>query len=192
MPKSPPTDERLDRITVGERRPHDAPIELVPYDADWPGLYETLSHRIRSALGGDALLLEHVGSTSVPCLCAKPVIDIVLEVADSSDEHRFVPALEADGFALRIRETDWFEHRVLKAADIASNLHVFSEGCTETRRMLAFRDRLRDDADERSLYERTKRRLASRRWRHIDEYAQAKSEVVEGILRRADLDEALR
>ena len=89
------------------------------------------------------LRLEHVGSTSIPGLAAKPIIDIVLVVADSADEAAYVPALEAAGYVLRIREPGWFEHRVLNGPDTKVNLHVFSDGCPEIGRMLAFRDRLR-------------------------------------------------
>ena len=131
------------------------------------------------------MLLEHVGSTSVPGLSAKPIIDIVLAVANSADESSYVPLLEEKGFVLRIREPDWFEHRVLKTPDIAGNLHVFSVGCEEIDRMLAFRNWLRSDDDDRRFYEETKRELAARTWKDIQNYADAKSEIVQEILARA-------
>ena len=90
------------------------------------------------------MLLEHTGSTSVPGLAAKPIIDITLAVPDSSDEDAYAPALEAAGYVLRIREPDWHEHRVFKGPDTNVNLHVFSDGCPEIDRMLRFRDWLRD------------------------------------------------
>src|SRR5690606_29898587 len=102
------------------------------------GLFEREAKRIRSALGDRALRVEHVGSTSVPGLCAKPVIDILLVVPDSSDEASYVPALEAAGYKLRIREPEWFEHRLFKGPDTDINLHVFSEGASEIERMLCF------------------------------------------------------
>ena len=160
----------------------DAPVELAEYDPAWPALYERLAAQIRAAL--DPLVLEHVGSTSVPGLSAKPRIDILLVVPDSADEAAYVPALEDAGFVLRIREPDWHEHRLLRRADVDVNVHVLSRGSTEIERMLRFRDRLRDHADERELYERTKRELAGRPWRYTQEYADAKGEVVEGILDR--------
>ena len=135
---------------------------------------------------GLALLLEHVGSTSVPGLSAKPVIDYVLEVPDSRDEASYVPALEDDGFVLRIREPDWFEHRLLKTPSIEGNLHVFSAGCDETRRMLLFRDWLRTHDDDRKLYEDTKDKLSAQIWAYTQDYADAKSEVVSEILARAE------
>ena len=86
---------------------------------------------------------------------------------------------------LRIREPDWFEHRVFKGPDTNVNLHVYTEGCAEIERYLLFRDWLRTHDDERDLYERTKRELAARDWRFVQQYADAKTEVVEGIIARA-------
>ena len=172
-------------MTIGERPRHDGPIVLVDYDDAWPLRFEREAKRIRAALGVRALLVEHAGSTAVPGLAAKPIIDVVLAVPDSSDEDAYVPALEAEGYALRIREPEWYEHRVLKKADPSVNLHVFSAGCEEIDRMLAFRDHLRTNEADRELYERTKRELASRHWAYVQDYADAKSEVVEEIITRA-------
>jgi GrpB-like predicted nucleotidyltransferase (UPF0157 family) len=172
-------------VTIGERPRHDGPIELVDYDPAWAERFEREAERIRAALGDTALLVEHVGSTSVPGLAAKPIVDIVLAVPDSSDEGAYVPALEASGYELRNREPDWFEHRILKPADMSVNLHVFSDGCLEIGRMLAFRDQLRANEDDRELYERTKRELAGRDWTYTQDYADAKTAVVEEIIARA-------
>src|SRR5258708_5457255 len=125
------------------------PVTLVDYDPAWPTRYEALAARVRHALGGRVLALHHAGSTSVPGLAAKPIIDMVLEVADSADERSYVSALRAAGFSLRIREPGWFEHRLCRGAP-PSNLHVFSAGCEEVRRMLAFRDHLRRDGADRA------------------------------------------
>ena len=182
---APTREEYLDAVTIGERKPHDAPIRLADYDPRWPHVYESLAERIRAALGDSVVALEHVGSTSVRGLCAKPIIDMLLVVPDSTDEAHYVPALEARGFVLRIREPGWFEHRMLNAADIDCNVHVFSAGCEEPARMLAFRDRLRSHEGDRRLYEDSKRKLAARTWRHVQHYADAKSEVVREILARA-------
>jgi GrpB-like predicted nucleotidyltransferase (UPF0157 family) len=179
------SDEELAAVRIGPLEPLDAPITLVDYDAAWPGLYEREAARIRSALGEQALLLEHVGSTSVPQLAAKPRIDIVLAVADSSDESGYVPILERAGYVLRIREPDWHEHRLFKGPDTEVNLHVFSEGCIEIDRLLRFRDHLRRDEADRLHYESTKRDLAKRAWKHVQHYADAKTTVVEEILQRA-------
>jgi GrpB-like predicted nucleotidyltransferase (UPF0157 family) len=179
------TEERLASITIGERTPLNGTIHLAAHDPEWLATFSELAARIRAALADRALLLEHVGSTSVPGLRAKPVIDIVLAVADSSEESSYVPALEDQGFRLRIREPDWFEHRLLKCTEVETNLHVFSSGCAEIDRMLAFRDRLRCDEEDRRLYEQAKLDLAARTWMHTQSYADAKSEVVRAILERA-------
>ena len=100
-------------------------------------------------------------------------------------EADYVPPLEEQGFHLRIRESDWFGHRLLKYEEIAGNLHVFSTGCEEIDRMLLFRDWLRTHEDDRRLYERTKRELAARTWKYTQHYADAKSDVVRSILQRA-------
>jgi GrpB-like predicted nucleotidyltransferase (UPF0157 family) len=181
------TDEQLQAVTVGERKPHNAPIALAEYDPAWPELFEREAERIRMALGDRALRLEHTGSTSVPGLAAKPIIDITLLVPDSADEPAYAPALEAAGYVLRIREPHWLEHRLFKGPDTDVNLHVFSEGCVELDRMVGFRDWLRAHPDDRELYERTKRELATRTWRHVQHYADAKTGVVEEIIARAGL-----
>jgi len=181
-------DEYMSSVTVGARRRVDGPIHLADYDPDWPELYEREATRVRSILGDRVLLLEHVGSTSVPGLPAKPIIDMLLAVADSADEAAYVPAMEAGGYVVRIREPDWHEHRVFKGPDTDINLHTFSHGSPEITRMLAFRDRLRTHDDERERYLETKRELAARHWVYVQDYADAKGEVVEGIIERALAD----
>lgn len=184
---TPMSDEQIRAATVGELTPHAAPILLAEYDPEWPRLYVREEERIRAALGTRALQVEHVGSTSVPRLAAKPVIDVVLVVADSTDESSYLPDLEAHGYVLRIREPDWFEHRLLKGPDTNVNLHVFSSKCTEVQVMLDFRDWLRTHDDDRELYERAKRDLAGQDWKYVQNYADAKSAVVAEINTRAAL-----
>ena len=130
--------------------------------------------------------LEHAGSTSVPTLPAKPIIDIALEVPDSTDEAAYVPDLEEAGYVLRIREPDWFEHRLFKGPDTNVNLHVFSASCEETDRMLLFRDWLRTNAADRERYASPKRELAERDWKYMQQYADAKTAVVLAIMARAE------
>ncbi len=181
----PATKDELDAVTIGGARPHGGPIKLAEYDDQWPTLFAREAARIRVALGSGALHLEHVGSTSVPGLAAKPIIDIVLEVADSSIETDYVPALEAQGYVLRIREPDWWEHRMLKGPDAEVNLHAFTVGCPEVARMVRFRDHLRTHAADRELYCVRKRELAARNWEFVQNYANAKTEVIEQINARA-------
>jgi GrpB-like predicted nucleotidyltransferase (UPF0157 family) len=182
-------EAELRTIVVGELRPLDAQIEICDYDDEWPRRFERERQRIESALGDAALRIEHTGSTSVPGLAAKPIVDITMAVADVNDEGAWIPDLEAAGYVLRIRERepDWYDHRVLKGPDTNVNLHVFSAGCVEIERMVGFRDWLRSHDDDRRLYEATKRELVSQSWTHVQLYADAKTDVVEDILARAGL-----
>jgi len=184
-PNPPLTEEQIRAAWVVEPPVHDAAIHLAEYDPEWPALFRREEERVRRALGDRVLRLEHIGSTSVPGLAAKPIIDMCLVLADTSDEAGYVPALEAAGYTLWIREPDWFEHRLFKGPDTDVNLHVYPEGCQEIERYLLFRDRLRSNAADRELYERAKRELARRRWKYVQNYADAKSEVVEAIIARA-------
>ncbi|HUZ68243.1 MAG TPA: GrpB family protein [Candidatus Saccharimonadales bacterium] len=186
-PNDAPTaaEVRIREATIGEPERLDGVIELRPYDPQWPEQFRAEADRVCSALGARALRVEHVGSTSVPGLVAKPIIDMLLVVADSSDEAGYVPPMESAGYTLRIREPDWYEHRLFKAPLANVNLHVFSASCPEITRMLDFRDRLRADAEDRELYQRTKQQLASRQWRFVQEYADAKTQVIEAIVTRA-------
>jgi GrpB-like predicted nucleotidyltransferase (UPF0157 family) len=161
-------------------------VVVAEYDPEWPTLYERERKRIEHALGSAALRIEHIGSTSVPGLAAKPVIDIVLVVADSSREARYLLALEEAGYILRVREPDWYEHRMLVREDVRVHVHVFSEGCEEIQKMVGFRDRLRTNDADRELYERTKRQLAAREWKYVQNYADAKSGVVQSVLSRLE------
>lgn len=178
-------DEQLNAIRVGDPPPQYQQVVIADYDPIWPHWFESAAFRIREALGDKVRQLDHVGSTSVRGLPAKPLIDINLVVADTTDEDAYVPPLEAIGYVLRIREPDWFEHRMLRGSDPPVNLHVFNPGCEEVDRMLRFRDWLRTHSDDRDLYLRTKRDLAAKDWKYVQNYADAKSEVIQEILARA-------
>jgi GrpB-like predicted nucleotidyltransferase (UPF0157 family) len=186
------TEEELRSVTVGPVTRLTRRIELAEPDPTWPELFAREAERIRSLLGDDVLLLEHVGSTSVPGLPAKPIIDILLIVPDSGDEPTYVPRLEAAGYVLRIREPDWHQHRVFKGPDTNVNVHVFSSGSTEIDRMLGFRDRLRSHPDEFERYLSAKRDLAARDWEFVQQYADAKSDVIEAIIGRAQAENGAR
>jgi GrpB-like predicted nucleotidyltransferase (UPF0157 family) len=163
----------------------DRKIPIVDYDPRWPELFRFEAERICTALGARALRLEHTGSTSVPGLPAKPIIDITLVVADSANEAAYVPALEGAGYVLRFREPEWHEHRMFKGPGTDINLHVFSMGCPEIDRTLLFRNWLRAHPADRDLYGRSKLELARREWKSVDEYANAKTTVIAEILARA-------
>jgi GrpB-like predicted nucleotidyltransferase (UPF0157 family) len=160
-------------------------IALVDYDPAWPERFAFEASRIRGALGARAVAIEHAGSTAVPGMAAKPIVDIVLAVPDPTAESGYVPALEAIGYGLHLREPDWHEHRLLKPEDRSVNLHVFAAGEPEIARMLRFRDRLRASPEDFALYLETKRELAAREWPSTQDYADAKSGVVADILTRA-------
>ena len=127
-------------------------FDLVAYDPAWPAAYAEVKARIQAALGEKALNIAHVGSTAVPGLDAKPVIDIDLTVADNNDEPAYVPILEQHGFTLLIREYWWYGHRLLVKAEPRANLHVWAPDCPEAARHLIFRDWLRAHPDDRARY----------------------------------------
>jgi GrpB-like predicted nucleotidyltransferase (UPF0157 family) len=186
MATKPESDEEMAALRLsGVSIPHNAPIHLAPYDPAWPQRHAAEEAKIRRALGPRALIVEHVGSTSIPGICAKPVLDILLAVANSGDEDSYVPPLTGEGYRLHLREPNWHEHRVIKGDAPPVNMHVFTIDAPEITRMLAFRDRCRAFPEERDLYQRTKRELAARTWRHVQHYANAKSDVVEAIIARA-------
>lgn len=163
-------------------------IEIVPADPHWPDNFELLANLIQEALGTRALAVEHIGSTSVPGLSAKPIIDIDLTVADSADEATWLQQLEAAGFVLIVREPWWYEHRCLRFDDPRCNLHVFSPECAEVARHKIFRDWLRGSPDDRALYGDTKiaaAKAASSKGEHAMQYNARKQQVVRDIYYRA-------
>ena len=161
-------------------------ILIENYDPQWPELFRREADRIRNGLGERALRIEHTGSTSVQGLVAKPIIDILLVVADSADETNYAHQLEAVGYRLQFREPDWYEHRLFRGPDTEVNLHILSAGCPEIDRILMFREWLRANAADRDLYAQTKLALARRQWDEVQNYADAKTAVVEEILARAN------
>ena len=187
--RKPMSVAEIQAITVDVLKPLTGPIVLADPDPGWPALFAREETRIRSILGDRVIRLEHTGSTSVPGLAAKPIIDITMTVADVLDEPAWVPDLEAAGYRLVIREQEptWYDHRVLKGPDTNINLHVFSAGCREVDRMVGFRDWLRTHDDDRALYESTKRQLIKQDWQYVQNYADAKGAVVEQIATRAGI-----
>lgn len=181
---SPPPRESP--LVAGQKVATD--LEIVAADPSWPATYAALGQEIAEALGDLALWVEHVGSTSVPELAAKPVIDIDLTVADSGEESAYVPALEKRGFVLVVREPWWYEHRCLRRINPACNLHVFSPECAETERHRIFRDWLRSHPEDRLLYAAAKSSAAERTRSiggHTMDYNARKETVVRDIYDRA-------
>ncbi len=160
-------------------------VVLVAYDEAWPAVYAQQERRIRTALGDLVLGVHHMGSTSIPGMAAKPVVDVTLVVPDAADEASYVEALQGAGYTFALREPEWFQHRLFRDTSPRVNLHVFGDDCPEVTAVLAFRDHLRADEADRALYLRTKRHLAARDWDRVQDYADAKAEVVREILSRA-------
>jgi GrpB-like predicted nucleotidyltransferase (UPF0157 family) len=176
-------DERPKGIIIGEIEQQ--AIVIADYDPAWPHRFHLEEAKIRAALGPAALSIEHVGSTSVPGLAAKPIVDVLLVVEDSGNEDSYLPAMEEVGYVLRVREPDFEEHRMIRTPEKDVHVHVFSPGSREGERLLLLRDHLRHNEVDRELYASTKRELASRDWPSVQHYADAKTEVVEDILARA-------
>lgn len=163
-------------------------IIIMDYDPSWPKKFEKHAKAISDALGENAVRIEHIGSTSVPELGSKPIIDILVVVTNFADESTYLPQLEAAGYVLRVREPDWNEHRMFRTPARDVQIHIFSAGCPEIQRHLAFRNHLRQNTGDRKLYERVKRELAAKDWSDMNAYANAKTEVIERILVASRLD----
>ncbi len=157
-------------------------VSIVDYDADWPLRFAELRGSVEEALGGKALAVEHIGSTSVPRLAAKPIIDMLVTVTQVEDEPSYVPALEKAGFFLRVREP---EHRMFRTPRRDAHLHVYEPTSGAVVDYLDLRDWLRESEADRTLYAATKRDLAQRDWSDMNHYADAKTHVVLDILARA-------
>jgi GrpB-like predicted nucleotidyltransferase (UPF0157 family) len=160
-------------------------IIIADYDPAWPQQYEAHARAIKDVLGSTLLRIEHIGSTSVPGLAAKPIIDILAVVPNSADESSYVPQLGAIGYSLRVREPGFFEHRMLRTTARDAHVHVFSPGSPEISRNITFRDRLRRSAGDRARYEAVKRRLAGQSWPDVNAYAEAKTGIIESIIAAA-------
>jgi GrpB-like predicted nucleotidyltransferase (UPF0157 family) len=173
----------MDEVLIGgiEKRQ----IVIVDYDPRWAGQFHKHAEILARALDSTALAIEHVGSTSVPELAAKPIVDIDVVVEDSGDEARYLPAIVQAGYVLRVREPDWHQHRMFRTPELDVHVHVFSRGCIEFKRHIVFRDHLRKYGEDRLLYESVKRKLAREDWPDMNAYARAKSDVVEEIIARA-------
>lgn len=175
----------LQRVNFRATKP---PIVIVDPDPSWPQAFESLKARIVGALGEKALIVSHVGSTSIPFLPAKPVIDIDLIVPDAADEASYVPALQSAGFLFLTREPHWYEHRLFTMTEPHCNLHVFAKGSAEPLRHLVFKEWLLANEDERLFYVTAKREAAAASLRagtDMMDYNARKQDAIRQILRRA-------
>jgi GrpB-like predicted nucleotidyltransferase (UPF0157 family) len=177
-------DEYLDAVLVGGRE--ERVIEIVEYRPEWAERFKTERDRIGSELGPRARTIEHIGSTAVPGLAAKPIVDIMVTVEDPDDESCYLPQLENVGYVVRVREGG---HRMLRNRDRHVHVHIWAAGSEDERRHRLFREWLRSSAEDRAAYERMKRDLAGR-YNDMNYYAQAKSNLVERIIERASRQKA--
>jgi GrpB-like predicted nucleotidyltransferase (UPF0157 family) len=174
-------DTHLDAVLVHGRQP--VTPEIVEYDDGWPARFAEHRDRIAAALGGRARLVEHIGSTSVPELAAKDVVDIVVGVDDPDDEAAYLPDLEAAGYELRVREPG---HRALReTSGRRVNVHCYAPGDDEVAKYRLLRDHLRAHPEARREYEAAKRALAGREWPDMNHYAEAKGPTIRRLLRCA-------
>lgn len=182
MAREPLDDEKLAAILV--HGPTPTRVEIVDYDPEWPLRFARRAAELRDILGERARLVEHIGSTSVPGLAAKPVVDIVVGIDDPDDESAYLPDLQAAGYELRVTQP---RHRALRAGDPDEpvNLHCYAPDDVETRRYLVLRDHLRSHPGDRDRYAAVKRDLATREWDDMNYYAEAKGPVIREILARA-------
>ncbi|MFG1603203.1 GrpB family protein [Actinoplanes sp. NPDC049265] len=169
---------------VGEWPRGVRPIVIEEYDPAWPRRFEEFRAVIVGALGEQVLGIEHVGSTSVPGLPAKPIIDIDVLVADTGDESRYLPPLEAAGFRLLLREPWWYGHRMLIDDVEDLHLHVWPPDSPEAVRHRLFRDWLRTHPEDRDRYAETKRRVSHETAERPGDYTLAKNEVIDQIFDR--------
>lgn len=179
------SEEEMAAAWVGEGRPPSTPVVIEPYDPRWPDQFTAEATKIRAALGEVVVAVEHVGSTSVPGLAAKPILDIDLIVPDSADESGYAAALERIGYTLVVREPAWHQHRMFRGEHPDVNLHVFSPDSPEHIRHLIFRDWLRTHSEDRAAYQAAKVRLAEATRDAPDRYNLAKNEIIDRIYARA-------
>jgi GrpB-like predicted nucleotidyltransferase (UPF0157 family) len=180
VPDRDELDRYLDSVLIGGREPF-TPV-ISNYDPGWPSRFAELEARIGASLGDAALAVEHIGSTSVPQLAAKPIIDVLVVVADVEAEPSYVTALEDAGFVLRVREP---RHRMFRTPERDVHVHVYSSGDQAIADYLDLRDWLRVDESDRALYAGVKRDLAQRTWTDMNHYADAKTDVIQQVLGRA-------
>jgi GrpB-like predicted nucleotidyltransferase (UPF0157 family) len=184
-------EQQLRAITLGELKPYAVKVVVEDYNPDWPTWYEADRAAITAALGSTVLAVAHTGSTSVPGLPAKPIIDVLLQVPETADEGAYVPQLAAAGYELRVREPEWLEHRLLyrrveHGAPHNVNVHAFSprHAAAEITRMLTFRNWLRTHPADRDRYAAKKLELSRQDWKYVQDYADAKTEIITEILGR--------
>ena len=169
-----------DAVFIGG--PEKRAIVIEDYDPAWAAHFEQVQAALKDALGAKARRIEHFGSTAVPGLGAKGIIDVLVTVEDADDEAAYGPDLERHGYAIRVRQPG---HRMYRPPAQDVHVHVFTDDGEAAEIRLLFRDWLRHDIADRRLYEETKRDLARQEWEATNDYSEAKGGVVAEILARA-------
>ena len=171
--------------------PERVEVSLHEHDERWPARYLEHRARILDALraSGGPVGVHHIGSTSVPGLAAKPIVDVLVVVDDVTAEEDHVEPLLAAGYVLRVREPG---HRLVRTPERDAHVHVFEEGHPAIDEYFLLRDHLRADAADRELYASTKRALLAQRWDDMNDYADAKTAVIAAITARARAARAAR
>lgn len=191
----PPTPEEImkdydfDPANIKRIAYRKIPYSLVihEYDPTWPAQFQALKDRIDEALGPKALCVSHVGSTSIPGLPAKNIIDIDLTVSDVANRDDYVAGLEAAGFQWMNYDPTWHNHHFFVCYEPMTNLHVFSEGCPELVRHQMFREHILNNPEDKELYMKTKREaseLATKNGERGYEYNFRKEKTIREILQR--------
>ena len=162
--------------------PEKLEVGLDDYDARWTQDYRHHRRRILDALAAVDVDVEHIGSTAVPGLAAKPIVDIVVAVPDITAEEEYLDKLLAAGYELRVREPG---HRLVRTPTRDVHVHVYERGDAAVHEYLLLRDHLRTHAGDRALYEGVKRALISQQWDDMNDYADAKNDVILAIKARA-------
>jgi GrpB-like predicted nucleotidyltransferase (UPF0157 family) len=173
--------EQLAASLVGEPPARWQSIVIEDYDPAWPDRFAAARSRLEEVLGGRVVAVEHIGSTSVPGLPAKPIIDIDLLLDDTAEEDRYLPALEAAGYRLVLREPWWYGHRMRVSPATDVNLHVWPQDAPEPIRHRLFRDWLRSHPDDRDRYAAAKRSIATATEDQPGDYSLAKNAVIDDI-----------
>ena len=189
MPTAMNRPSRYPDVTSAELvgGPERRALTIVPYDPIWPDQFQGHRDAISTALGQLAVRVEHIGSTSVPGLGAKPIIDVLLTVDDITAEEDYLPPLLAAGYQLRVREPG---HRMVRTPSRDTHVHILQDNASEAHDYLVLRDWLRHHEADRVLYEKVKRSLVDQEWADMNAYAEAKTDVIQAIKVRAAADQA--
>lgn len=177
------TEENIDRDKSLIGGKESVNLELVDYDNSWSDKFKVESHKIKNALGDIVTLIEHIGSTSIPGLAAKPIIDIVVSIDNPENEEEYKDNLEGIGYELRVREPDFYEHRMFRTHKRDVHLHIFPSNCIEIDRYITFRNALRDSLSKREEYHTLKANLINQGITDMNEYASKKGEFIESVIR---------